>query len=1710
MKIKHIILVATVYFLGSTLSSAQISQEVECTDTSDYCIDVGGAPQWLWRDNDGDGIGSEGSGGQCHPEGPVPAGFSASCGDCNDNNSSIGGPTAWYLDNDGDGFGGNISVTQCSSPGSNYVTNTNDCNDNDPSVGAMRTWYRDLDNDGFGDPNDTTSSCNQPSGYVGNNDDCNDNDSNIQTYIFYADTDGDGFGDPDNTTSGCTPPTGFITNNDDCNDGNENIHPNTVWYPDTDGDGFGDHTQTPITQCEQPVGYATGEPDCDDNNPAINPQTIWYIDTNGDGVADNTNDILIQCEQPAGYVMDLPPVDPIPEEPAPSYDGLDINDLSVTHTVEPLIEVTTITALEALAPNQKLENKTYYDGMGRSIQGIQMHQGGFGEDIITHIEYDRFGRITKSYMPYGKKVIASQSGGFQTDIRNEQVTFYSTANIHNSFVHTNDPYSETVFDRSPRNRPARQGSPGNSWKIGSGNEMYYDYEINSNATSSVRKFSVNLSSSLYPSLGGGGEFGTFYPEGELTIRIVKDENWVSGVDHTYEQYTNKEGQVVLKREFVEGTTLSTYYVYDDYNNLTYILPPSAEPHSNTITTEALNQFCYQYRYDHLRRQIARRIPGKQGWDRIIYDDEDRPIMVQDPKLAQDGKWLFTKYDKYGRVLYTGIYDSSFASREAMQETSDNWRSTATTHNEARGTSSIGGVTIGYTNNAYPTSDIELLTVTYYDDYEFLDPDKPTTPSSILGETVTDNVRGLTVANWSHTIGENTWSKSYSYYDQWGEIIKAIDKNHLGGESMIESRYDFRGKQLESVSAHSRTSTDVPIQITKTFAYDQAERPLWQKQRIDSGEEKIINGFVYDAIGNSNVKYIEPQTDQFGYEYVLSFTESSRSKFDGGIEGKWQTDRNSSVQLNVSKGQLRATLYNQNDVIYGYYALDAGKPYTISADIDLSQFSETLEFRIEYQGNVQQSQTVSGSGIFVTEFIPDASGTYTLAFAMTSDNASRQAQTLYLDNIITQTGLISSNFEIELMDINALQQIDYKYNSRGLLTHINDPTNLGNDVFGYQMYYDQLLFIDAFSEHRAQYNGNIAQIVWKTVNDNSTRSYKYHYDALNRLTKAEFTDANYDLDNVSYDKNGNILTLSRKLYQGGHHNFDYIYTGNQLSSVNADTSDNGVESRNYIYDENGNLISDVSKGIFSIEYNFLDLPETVLFDSGALIEFDYDANGIKLQKRFIVPGTLTEPEGSTTTTDYLGGFQYTNTVLEFFPQSEGYIVPQEDLSGNIDYAYIYNYTDHLGNIRVSYNDLDDDGSISASEIVRENNYYPFGLLHQESDNVIHPLASAFKYGYGGKELQEEQAIGWLDFGSRNYDAELGRWFNIDPQAERYDDMSPYAAMGNNPIFYSDPNGEELLSAILVGAAIGAATAAVTYSVPALITNNWNIGDFGTSVLAGAISGAITAGISSGAASLSSSAITNGGTGAFWQSSTFNILSETASQVGTGLALGDEITPGTILGSVAGGLIGGKLPAWKGVKGGFWANALGEIGFNAAKGSVKGAVSGGVGAAVDGENIGRGTGRGAINGAIGAATQTLAFIATVGATYNPPDEKLKYVYNMEDATGVNANRVAWRKGGLYQFLQPRFSKLFYRGPDKNNIPLNKFRREITLGNNVAVFDDTSANTFGHEFGHIIQVDRQGWGNFLGRGTYEQLFFKGNPYITPGTNEYDAEKLFNLYKN
>ena len=126
---------------------------------------------------------------------------------------------------------------------------------------------------------------------------------------------------------------------------------------------------------------------------------------------------------------------------------------------------------------------------------------------------------------------------------------------------------------------------------------------------------------------------------------------------------------------------------------------------------------------------------------------------------------------------------------------------------------------------------------------------------------------------------------------------------------------------------------------------------------------------------------------------------------------------------------------------------------------------------------------------------------------------------------------------------------------------------------------------------------------------------------------------------------------------------------------------------------------------------------------------------------------------------------------------------------------YEYKDHLGNVRVVSNDIKSRAVSTVpftTKICNFANYYPFGMQHTGTAGS-YDLSSDYRYGYNGKEKDDEikGEANSLDFGARIYDPRVGRWMSTDPLESKYPSMSSYCSFGNNPIYYINPDGREIV-------------------------------------------------------------------------------------------------------------------------------------------------------------------------------------------------------------------------------------------------------------------------------------------------------------------------------
>ena len=265
---------------------------------------------------------------------------------------------------------------------------------------------------------------------------------------------------------------------------------------------------------------------------------------------------------------------------------------------------------------------------------------------------------------------------------------------------------------------------------------------------------------------------------------------------------------------------------------------------------------------------------------------------------------------------------------------------------------------------------------------------------------------------------------------------------------------------------------------------------------------------------------------------------------------------------------------------------------------------------------------------------------------------------------------------------------------------------------------------------------------------------------------------YDVSSLSYDDNGNILTLSRRDSAGvviDTLNYNYS-SSNRLQSLTENTASTAfswdAEDANYEYDANGNVISQTEDSNYkfrTIHYDNRNLPVFVELDDFTDIIYLYNADGQRVFKKvdsqdaehYIMDGSLN-----------VGVFDE-NGLLKHWNIVAGGVAGRVESGGKLYYL-----KDHLGSTRALVNE--------TGAVVESHDYYPFGL--QMPGRSFPAANTATKEKFTGKERDTETGLDY--FGARYYDPSIGRWLSVDPAGQHF---SPYLYGSNNPINRIDLDG-----------------------------------------------------------------------------------------------------------------------------------------------------------------------------------------------------------------------------------------------------------------------------------------------------------------------------------
>lgn len=506
-------------------------------------------------------------------------------------------------------------------------------------------------------------------------------------------------------------------------------------------------------------------------------------------------------------------------------------------------------------PSLKQSSVTYLDGLGRPIQTIAVHAGGQGEDLVSHITYDEYGRESKKYLPYA---ILGKNGVFQSNAVND-----SKKNLNDSI-----PYNVTVYEASPLNRVVKQGGSGLSWGVSESPNKLDDHSVkikySTNSTNEVKLFEAfnangNKRNGTWD-IAGGLVFSGYYDAGQLWVTETLDENNVNELGgNRVREYKDKSGKVVMKRVFVsEAKKLDTYYVYDDFGQLRAVYPPLL---SANLTTQNSTEFSstdftnvrelgFLYCYDSQGRMSHKKVPGSD-YVSMVYNDKDLLINSQDGNQRGAGVSSYINYDDLNRIKSTGV-----------------------------GT--------------------EWLTKTYYDGLNESGADDSnwlvaSNSASAYGNVDLTVKKGLVtggktrVINADGSYGDTTGLVNRVYYDRKGQVVKSYREYFAVGSKPTETVFfqrSYVGTVLEEKTVQGNSLGS--LTLTKTFQYDHADRLKSICHRIvevisnKSREEvpHLLNWLNYDNLGRLDRKSLGRMSSQsLKSNQYLEFAETQYFKYN---------------------------------------------------------------------------------------------------------------------------------------------------------------------------------------------------------------------------------------------------------------------------------------------------------------------------------------------------------------------------------------------------------------------------------------------------------------------------------------------------------------------------------------------------------------------------------------------------------------------------------------------------------------------------------------------------------------------------------------------------------------------------------------------------------------------------------------------------------------
>ena len=355
----------------------------------------------------------------------------------------------------------------------------------------------------------------------------------------------------------------------------------------------------------------------------------------------------------------------------------------------------------------------------------------------------------------------------------------------------------------------------------------------------------------------------------------------------------------------------------------------------------------------------RKLPGCDAV-RYVYDKADRLIFVQDGNLKGQGRWRFTIPDALGRTVLSGLCSEPLPVDGSAVEA------------EFTGSGSYKGYAVKVGGTVRALSGSRLLTVNYYDNYDFLG--KNGFPAYAYdssmessGYGTKSDARGMLTGSVTGLAGDGA-GQLYSvvYYDRRSRPVQRQSSNSLGGKETEYTAYNFTGQPTRLRHVHTAQGKAARTEV-RTYSYDHAGRLLTVKHKLDAlGEVTLVNN-VYDDLGRLQSKSLHGSAvNKQTYTYNIRgwLTGVSGSKFTQNL---YYNTGNGVVKYNGSISSMTWKSGNESTVRgykFTYDGLDrmlnATYGETASISTNANRFSENVT-GYDKNGNIKSLQRYDQTG-----------------------------------------------------------------------------------------------------------------------------------------------------------------------------------------------------------------------------------------------------------------------------------------------------------------------------------------------------------------------------------------------------------------------------------------------------------------------------------------------------------------------------------------------------------------------------------------------------------------------------------------------------------------------------------------------------------------------------------------------------------------------------